>query len=238
MHVKDQRAFKYRSAVYDRIDACQAFATEFNLQEVPGSFDPQVLNLPPGLTLDRLLGEKNYQKLRRILQKALGLDIHFFRGQKPFLITNLIDERILSRDMPYSLDEDLWRFARSRGKRLMGIETYAEQLDILKRIPLDLQLSGLRAVGRNIGAHRRQLRQMTRLYVEGDLQRIYRSARRSAHGLRRLMLDDRNALMAGRMTAIAREQTSTFAIGAAHLAGYRGVLRLLKMEGLRVRPEF
>ncbi len=237
MHVKDQRAFQHRPAVYERIVACSAFATEFDLGTVPLGIDPALLSLPPGESLDRLLGSRHYRKLRHILLKSLQLDIHFFRHQKPLLIANLIDERILSLDMPYALDEDLWRYAREREKRMLGIETYAEQLAILQRIPLDVQLAGLKAIGRNINSHRRQLLQMTRWYVAGDLRQIYRSARRGARGLRHLMLDDRNAVMARRMAAIARQQTCTFAIGAAHLAGYRGLLRLLKKEGFRLRPE-
>ncbi len=237
MHVRDRRAFGLLPPVQACIDRCAVFATEFDLDEMSLHFDPQSLLLPAGLTLDRLIGARKYEKLRRILLKSIGLDIHPFRTQKPLLLVNMVDERILARDMPYALDEMLWRYARAREKRLCGIETYAEQLAILRQIPLRQQVEALLAVGRHIRRHRRHLKKMTRLYEEGQIGELYRSARRGAQGLRHLMIDDRNVLMADRIVAIVRDQTAVCAVGAGHLAGGKGLLRLLKQHGLRLHPE-
>jgi uncharacterized protein YbaP (TraB family) len=183
-----------------------------------------------------LLPVKQYRKLRKIVLKAIGLDIHFLRDKKPIIIAHLIDERILTRDMPISLDQELWMFARRQGKALFGIETYGEQLHILQQIPIKDQLKALLAIGRHISRHRKHLLKMTALYEQGNIRQLYQSARRGAQGLRGLMLYDRNALMAERIGALVRRQPTLCAIGAAHLAGAKGVLRLLKHQGLRVEP--
>ncbi len=237
MHVRDRRAFGLLPPVQACIDRCAVFATEFNLEEINLHFDPQSMLLPGGLTLDRLIGSRKYDKLRRILLKSIGLDIHLFRAQKPLLLANMVDERILARDMPYALDEMLWRYAREREKHLLGIETYAEQLAILNQIPVGQQVEALLGIGRNIRRHRRHLKRMTRLYEEGQIGELYRSARRGAQGLRHLMIDDRNVLMAGRIAAIVREHTAVCAVGAGHLAGGKGLLRLLKQQGLSLHPQ-
>lgn len=237
MHVRDRRAFRYRERVYACIDRCEAFATEFDLEALAAHTDPSLLQLPPGLTLDQLMRPRQYEKLRRILRKALQLDIEYLKHLRPLIISNLIDERLLSRDQPLALDEHLWHYARDHGKVLLGIETFEEQAEVMRAIPLDYQVASLLWTGRHIRRHRRQLLRMTELYREGDIYQLYRSAKAGAHGLRKILLYRRNRIMAERIGPILREQTTVCAIGAGHLAGEKGVLRLLKKQGLRVKPE-
>lgn len=236
MHVRDRRAFRLLLPVMDYIRECEALATEFALDEASLHFDPSLLQLPDAQTLEELIPDKKYRKLRKIVLKTTGLDIHLLRDKKPIIIANLIDERILARDMPVALDQELWHFARREGKILYGIETYREQLQILQKIPIEDQLKALLAIGRNISRHRKHLLRMTALYEQGNIRQLYQSARRGAQGLRRLMLYDRNALMAERIGRLIRRQPTFCAVGAAHLAGGKGVLRLLKHQQLRVEP--
>ena len=105
MHVRNRRAFRLLSPVVECIRECEALATEFNLDKAPLHFDPGLLRLPGEQTLDTLMPEKQYRKLRRMVLKATGLDIHPLRDKKPIIIANLIDERILTRDMPIALDQ-------------------------------------------------------------------------------------------------------------------------------------
>jgi uncharacterized protein len=237
MHVRDRRAFQNREQIYTRIDACDAFAIEFHLEEIAAGIDPQFLSLPDGATLDRLIPARKYDKIRRIFQKSAGLDIHPLRRMKPILLTNLIDNRIFSDDMALALDEHLWQYAGRQGKLRLGVETYEEQLAILANIPIQTQIDGLLWMAGNLGRHRKALLRMAELYESGDPVRIFKAAKRGAREFRKLLLYNRNAIMAERIAEMARQQTTFFAIGAGHLGGKKGVLRLLKREGgLWVRP--
>ena len=53
--------------------------------------------------------------------------------------------------------------------------------------------------------------------------------------MRRVLIFARNARMAERFDELAREQALFAAVGAAHLPGGKGMLRLLKHRGWRVR---
>lgn len=236
MHVRDRRAFRLLSPVQECILSCEAFATEFHLEEATAQPDLHLLHLPPGQTLDQLVPPRRYVKLRRILHRATGLDLDRLRDKQPIIIANMVDEAMLMRDMPFALDEMLWLFARRHDKLLLGIETYQEQISVVQQISLQEQLKGLLTMSRHISRHRRHLLHMTDLYEEGNIQQLYQSARRGAQGLRKLMLYNRNVRMADRIAASAREQTTLFAIGAGHLAGGKGVLRLLKQRKLHLRP--
>ncbi len=236
MHVQDQRAFTFKEQAYQKIEACEMMALEFDLGEVPVGANPALIQLPKGLTLDQLIPEKKFAKIRKMFLKTAGVDILPLRRFSPMVVSNMINETILSRDMPMSLDEHLWQYAKAAGKPVTGIETYQEQLEILQRIPLEYQVQALIWMGQNISRHRRQLRRMAEIYESGDIFQLYRSAKRSASGLRQLLLYRRNEIMAERIAGLASQQAVFCAIGAGHLAGGKGVLRLLKQRGFRLKP--
>jgi uncharacterized protein YbaP (TraB family) len=54
--------------------------------------------------------------------------------------------------------------------------------------------------------------------------------------MRKLLLYERNTIMAERFAEIARQESLFCAVGAGHLSGKKGLLRLLKKEGFKVRP--
>lgn len=235
MHVRDARAFERRETVYEKIEECDLFCTEIALDETP-TFSPDVFKLPPGQWLDQLLPPKKYQKIRQILWKSFRLNLDALRMLKPMLIANMIDERILEREMPEALDQQLWKYARRRGKTCMGVETVSEQIAFLQKAPVEQQLRGLLAICQNVSAQRRRVRSMTRAYQDGDIYRIYQMARRGSGELRKSIIFRRNREMADRLAKRLPEKTLFFAVGAGHLAGAYGLIRLIKRKGYRLRP--
>ncbi len=236
MHVKDQRAFRFQEQVYTKIQECTAFATEFNFDEIEHGISAESMDLPDGQTLDTLIPPKKYKKINKVFKKAVGIDLGLFNNGLPILITNVLSERILSADMPHSLDVHLFRFAKEQEKITLGIETYQEQLDILKKIPIDFQVKSLLWAGKNFKRFRKQLLATTKVYESANISKIYKAAHKSSKGLRKLLLFDRNVIMAERIEKMVKEQSIFCAIGAGHLGGKKGVIRLLKESGLSVKP--
>lgn len=236
MHVRDQLAFGALPQLYDCIDQCEAVATEFRLDDLqtagnrPGVFS---LSTPP---LDTLYSSKVYQKMRRILQRHFGLHLDMMKHMPPFFILNFINEQLLAKDMPLSLDEQLSAYAKSQDKPCLGVETLEEQMALLQKIPLKHQLKALRSLVQNLKKHRSQLLKLGDLYATGDPIRIYKATRDGAGGLRKLLIFDRNQLMAERIDGLCSTQSTFVAIGAGHLAGGKGVLRFLKQRGFKVLP--
>lgn len=236
MHVKDARVFQRLEKVYAAMEQCEAYAAEFDLQDAGEGIDPRLFALPEGLSLTQLISAKKYDKLKRILQKTLHINIDLLKYNRPLMLSNLIEERLLASNMPESLDEHLWEYALRLNKKRVGIETLHEQLKILQLIPIQHQIQSLLATVRNFSRYRHHLIKMAQWYEQGDIYKLYRGTRRGTHGLRRLLLYDRNSLMANRIADLAHEQATFCAVGAAHLAGQQGVLRLLKKEGFCLRP--
>ncbi len=234
MHVRDRRAFQRLDAVYERISACDSFAAEFHLEQAGQGFDAGLMQLPDGQQLSDCFPAKKYKKYRSILLKTAGLDLAQFERSLPFVVVNLATEYLLSRDMPESLDAHLWGFAKEQEKSLHGIETLQEQMEVLQKISLEVQLKMLSGMCKSISRFRQYLLHLTDLYEAGEVVQLYKIVKKNTKGMRQLMLYRRNEVMAERIGALVREQSVFVAIGAAHLGGGKGVLRLLKQKGLRV----
>ncbi|MBK8657053.1 MAG: TraB/GumN family protein [Haliscomenobacter sp.] len=238
MHSNTEAAFSRMEKIQAFLLECSAFAAEYAL-EFPddGATDPWI-RIPGGRTLDQLVTPKTYARMQRAFKRYLGFDIHPYREALPLLLAQFIHERLLrpfGQVSDFPLDQYLWEFAKEQDKTLLGIETLEEQIRVLEKIPLSQQVQNLVQLSRNIGGHRRQAMRTVRLYAEGDPVKIYRSTRKKSGAVRKTLLFDRNRIMAERILRMSAIQPTFFAIGAAHLAGEKGVLRLLKHQGCLVK---
>ena len=236
MHIRDQRAFRGMDTVCACIDSCQALALEIDLQQEGVGLDPSSLQFPNHTTLLDHLTLRAYQRLRKSILKAFQVDLQYFLRFTPMALVEMISERIMQEDQPLFLDAYLWEYAIGQGKETLGIESLESQQQLLLRIPLEAQLKMLVEIGRNPGHYRALLNHLTHLYQKGELRDIYRISRKNAGGLRKWMLFDRNQVMADRIAEFMRQQSVFCGVGAAHLWGGKGVLRLLKKHGVKVRP--
>ncbi len=236
MHVRDQRAFGYLDLLDTHLQNCSVYAAEMNLDEMNQSVLASSMDLPDGQRLSDLLPEKWQKRLNKLLQRQLGMGLPFFDRNQPILVSNLLTESLLSAEMPASLDMTLWQMAKAKDKITLGIESFEEQMRILKQISLDQQLKSLKWLVKNFKSFRKQLFKLTHYYEKSDIKALYKATRKQAKGMRKLMIFDRNYLMADRIGQLAREQNAFVSIGAGHLAGGKGVLRLLKQQGFKVKP--
>ena len=100
------------------------------------------------------------------------------------------------------------------------------------------QCRSLKRLATNFKSFKRELKTTTELYLKGDTQKLFKKAKKSIGGMRRVLLYDRNVKMADSFERFATEQSLFAAVGAGHLGGKKGVLRLLKKKGYSVQPVF
>lgn len=236
MHVRDEQAFYFLDRAVQSLQQCEALASEYNLSEQPAPHLASVMLLPEGQLLSDFFRPSQYQKLRAILYKAFGVRVDQYARFMPLMLINIISEQLLQKDRPLALDLQLWEQAGAMGKTRLGIETLDEQLAVLQQIPLNYQIQLLRSLAGNVSRFRKAILKNTGIYQDADPQRLYQMVRRSSHGLRQLLLFQRNRIMADRIEQIVHEQPTLCAVGAGHLAGKEGLIRLLKKQGFRLSP--
>lgn len=238
VHVKAPFAFENLDPVLEAIRSCEAFAAELSLDEAT-----QHVNLSNEILANaenQLLGnlsEKKFQKIRAVILRAVNIDIRQHSYLRPMLLMNLLDEAFLPpATAPYALDEYLWQLAKQEGKVMLGLETVDSQAEIMNKLAPKEEIAAFLHQVKNIRKSRQSVLKTIRWYQQEDIQKLYRATHHSLGNWRYVLLKKRNHIMADRIAEIAPQQSVFAAVGAAHLAGKEGVLRLLKLKGFRAIP--
>lgn len=236
MHVRDRSAFLWVDEIKSRIDACDIYAAEMHLGEVDPMQLSESATLKSGQLLTDLIPPRKYAKVRRQLLKSFGLDLDSMRFLHPFLVISRLSETVLSEDHLHPLDQALFHYAESMGKETTGLESFVEQMEIMKSLdPVD-HIKGVLQIARNPAKFRKSIHNMVRYYEIQDIQRLYQVSRKQLQHLRSQMLFQRNRILADRFAQLCEGGTVFAGFGAAHLGGGKGVIRLLKQQGFRVSP--
>jgi len=238
MHVQDERAFRNIEFVENCILNCEAFAAEYDLDT-----DDAMAFRTAGIfqneeKLSQLLNPKIYSKLSKLFKKETGQELIHFDNHKPFLIINILTATLFNNDFHLSLDQHLQEFSKENEKIILGIESFETQLEIMNKMDIENHLKSLKDMALHFERFRRNIKKVTTLYLEADLQKLLKNVKKTSGSMRKLLLYDRNENMANRIAELAQANSIFCAIGAGHLAGKKGVLRFLKMKGLSTEPIF
>lgn len=160
----------------------------------------------------------------------------------------LLEEQ-LKNPMAKPLDVQLYALAQSAGKEVGGLETLEEQFKALSGFNDADQLALLRGTLDEMEKARREKRspldELREAYLTGELSQLDAKMKEMTEtldpALAKRFLDAlltvRNRHMAERIAAKLKAESGKsffFAIGAGHLGGEEGVVRLLEKAGLKV----
>lgn len=236
MHAKTEVAYTYFDAFKSLIDQSHTLALEANIHEGDPVWIQEQLLLPDGQHLRDLMKAKKYEKVRKMVKKAFHLDLDQLGHHWPMMLTQSVQAQVSEETMHQALDEALLTYAQQQGKTLIGIESYQDQIGMIRKIPIKDQLEMLKMATDSVSKYRKQVKKLEKGYQTQDIAYLYQTAKTQLGGTRKWLLNDRNQNMADRIAALSLQNDTTFVVGAAHLAGKQGVLRLLKLRGLNLIP--
>lgn len=236
MHVSSEEAYTPVSAARHYMELCKIYCGEMDLN------DPNLQNIgeyfvnQDELDLVDFIGERKYAKYKKIIKHAFSINLDEVSHYRPMVICNMISESILTKTYDVALDHFLWDCAQAIGMEMKGLESAEDQFSIMRNIPNELQLKSLKSCVSNVSKFRSKVLNMSELYAQGKLTQLYKTTKKSMGELRKLMIYDRNMVMTDRLITIADHGATFTAVGAAHLSGAKGMLRLLKKAGFEIRP--
>jgi len=236
MHLANKDAYTHAELAVFYMKYCEAYFGEMDLGSIVHEDIQNAFLLPEGMRFEELLTISQYRRMRSMLLKAFAFDIDGYTRFSPFYIQTLLSENILEKQFEMALDYSLFSHAKVLGKKTGGIETMEDQIRILTNISLQDQITSLRSATRNIARFRRILYSMSTAYANGDLRTIYRLSRSQLGRTRKLLLINRNETMAKTIFRQMSVESTFFSLGAAHLPGGKGVLKLLKNMGCTITP--
>ncbi len=233
IHINNDLAFKHIAKAIHAIQQCDHFFAEINLDQAQNQLSPAVYFLPEDKVLSDYLSLKKLKKIRKSLLKGFDLDIRPYEKLLPIMLTNKISESILKSKEGRTLDKTLWDEARRLNLETDGLETLNEQLDILKGLNIEDQIQSLKSIAKNTNKIRKITKKLADHYFEEDIYKLHKLSRKNLGKMRQSLLYNRNEIMTQRIIA-KLDRKSFFAIGTGHLGGNKGVLALLKRQGISI----
>lgn len=205
------------------------------------------LTLPPDTTLQSLFTPQQYEELGKVVKENMMADIAMLSQYKPAAISLELFSRLYSKYTPgYNPQEQLDTYfqqqALQQGKKVGGLETPQVQLDILfNSQTLKRQADLFYCMASDIDRTIEKSKRLIAAYEKQDLNEILKlMEERDSNscdplpGEMKALLDNRNKAWAEKMPAIMAEAPTLFVVGAGHLPGKQGVLKLLKKQGYQI----
>jgi len=246
MHSSHPSVLKLSPAVTKALKASRALLVEVVQNEALDSTLAREMVLNDGRTLPDVIGSELMAQVTEAA-KDYGLPPENLKILRPWAIMFMFSvpksemERELSGQR--ELDEALQNYATKQGKLVLGLEQAEELTRFLSGLPDADQAAMLRMTLLHHADIEQVFNDIREAYLKGNLDRLHAMSQELAAGedtrlndlFERELIDARNARMAERMMPEIRQGGAFVAVGALHLSGERGILRLLEDAGFRVR---
>lgn len=178
----------------------------------------------------------------RWAQDELKMSEEKFRStmtkMKPFVVVQMATQlHFIGKTESYEMTFD--RMAREEQKKILGLETVSEQMAIFDNLTDEQQtemvMSGIRNMKESIDL----TKTMQELYVRQNVDSLYLMIQKEGGVLseeQQNFLDERNMNWIPKINEIIADKKAFIAVGAGHLGGPKGMIRLLQKEGYTLTP--
>lgn len=240
IHSDDPSVTTIPAPVEKVMSQVQSFTAELDL-DLGAMLEAQTqMMLPLDQDLKSIIGEQRYIKAVELMANY-GMPEMIVSRMKPWAIAAQL--MMPKPTTGVFLDLKLFQQAQARGIPTYGLETVAEQMGVFEKLTQQQQITML---DRSLREHKNMptmIKQLTQLYIQRDLAGLQRlseeqmqeTERSLADAMEKNLINDRNVRMADRMAVRFKEGNALVAVGALHLPGDNGVLRLLQQRGYRLK---
>jgi uncharacterized protein len=194
-------------------------------------------------TLADLLSKDDYEKVKEYMEsKSTLLPFSKLETYKPMLASSLLMESGIGCEESVAMEQLILEVAKKNRKRVEGLETMSYQASIFDSIPYKLQAEQLLKYvndGGNQPGADKQFEEMIEAYKAQDIEKLGEFVSTDEGGLgdyEDILIYHRNRNWVQKLRTIMPGKSLTVAVGAGHLAGEKGVIKLLRKEGYTVRP--
>ena len=194
-----------------------------------------------GRRLPNKLDEGLWERTREAA-RAAGVPEQNLTLMKPWAVAIMVS--VPQEDPTQVLDYQLYERASAKGRPVAGLETVDEQIGIFDDLALETQIEMLERALEYFEDGRVDFvfERMIELYLERDLAGLANMAEENPalpgpddqEALMRRLVDERNRILVTRMESALQEGGAFVAVGALHLPGENGIVRLLEARGYTV----
>lgn len=208
--------------------------------------------LPEGTTLSSLLTAEQLERLNKLLLEEMGSNLNdeAFAAQidkmTPAALSTTLSlssymKKVESFNPMELIDNYFQMLALQNGKAVKGFETVDFQMGVLFGAPLEKQVNDLMCMVDHFKDTEEMVDLITTAYFSQDLTQIEEAMEQESKidcGTTEededILINNRNRNWVELMPDMMAEQPTLFVVGAGHLCGEKGVLKLLEKAGYTI----
>lgn len=195
-----------------------------------------------GVTMESLSSAEDFKIVNEFLSRNLGIPAKMLNTIKPFMVSAMLYPKMIDCPMQ-SVEGELMKIAEAQKEQVFGLETVAEQLKVFDDIPYQEQMNELIKTAKgDLAKDKAELDKMLAVYKTEDIDGMIDLTKGSENVLTSkyddILLSNRNQNWIAKIGTAAKEKPTFFGVGAAHLAGENGVIKLLRKAGYKVEAVF
>jgi len=190
-----------------------------------------------GKSLENLVSKADYDSMSHIFMDKASMPLQLMAKAKPILLMSAVFPSLLGC-APEGWETRFGEMAKDRKIPTKGLESIEYQFKVLDSIPYKVQASMLKEFLFSLDSTKKSFDEMLALYLKKDINTLYEVTVKDPDfgNYEALMLNNRNNNWIPIIIAAAKEKSTFFAVGAAHLGGEKGVISLLRKKGFVVTP--
>lgn len=240
MHLIEKEYFLFPKSLEKRVQKADVLVME--LPGMPSQFDAMnILKLKQGSFFDFFTTEQS-DSILVWAKEALKLSEEAFRKtispMKPFVAIQLATQmQFMGKTASYELK--LEEIATESKVEIKGLETLEEQLsffdNLTKEQQAEMVMEGIREMHKSIEFSRK----VQQVYTRQNVDSLYIMLHENGGIItseEKLFIDDRNKKWVPQIQESLASKRTFIAVGAGHLGGPNGLIRLLEKEGYTLSP--
>lgn len=232
LHMMCESDFVIKEKVKKAFDKSTKLALELDFDDPSELKAMQEMGVSK-VALSTLLTPSDYKKLDILLKEKVGAGASQFEHTTLNTLMSLIMIKSLNCP-PKAYELEFLQMAQKRKMEVLGLEKLAVQI-----AALDTTYPPHEMVEQLGYYDKKYFDLLTQTYKSEDLKAIYElvnDPKFMDEKSKPVMLDNRNSNWVKDMPVMMKNESVFFAVGAAHLAGEKGVIQLLQKAGYKVQP--
>lgn len=240
IHILPKSEFVAFELADDKLAECEQLILEMEI-DVPMKTQMEwakQLMLPEGTTIPNFMEEQDFIRLKSYALDSLKVKEFLFNAylkMKPFafysaLIPHVIGRKIEGYELHFS------NLAKKEKIPVVGLETFEFQLSIFDSISNETQMKMFFDEEMDLQS---ELEEMLEMYRSQDIYSMAESLSEESGQYAEFeteLLIKRNNSWAEQLPELMKQKPSFIAVGAGHLAGKNGLIKLLHEKGFIVEP--
>lgn len=247
IHVGEKSLYPMDKVITDAFDKSDYLVVEVDMNKVNPFELMKRAYLKNGDSLRNYLSPEVYNKLKTEFDK-LNIRQSFYSKMKPwFAVLTLMNMKMTAEgfDAASGIDMHFLNEAKQNNKKVLELETADFQISLLDSILGDMQDDFVLYSMQDIDSTKSEVDEMYKAWKDGDVKALVKIAfaeyddMPNAESFKKAFIYDRNVGMAKKIEQFLKMGKTYFVVvGAAHLIGNKGVLKLLENENKYVIVQY